>query len=189
MNINTLPTEILMNIFERLEAKDLKVAAQVCVVWGDICRLPGLWTWVHLSIKSWHLSQIQMMMESTRLEYLSNLTVDLGSQQLLGKALNNNKWKRLKYLNLNSCDLRASGPTVFADIIPTSLEILQLNQLTKMTQDQHEGIFRLIGERTCLNEVFLSRLDLGEMDPIFMTNITTLTTLSLSKCGLSNLQE
>ena len=180
MNINKLPTEILMFVFENLEPKDLKLAAQVCHKWNDICSLPRMWTWVHLYIDSSNLSEIQMMMESKRLEYLRNLIVDLGTHQLLGKSLNNNRWKRLKYLNLTSCDLRESGPEVFNDIIPTTLEKLQLDQL-RMTQDQQVGIFRLIGEKTGLKEISLTGIDLMTT---LMTNVSTLTTLSLLKCKL-----
>ena len=173
-----------MFVFENLKPKDLKLAAQVCHKWNDICSLPRMWTWVHLSIDSSNLSKIQMMMESKRLEYLRNLTVDLGTHQLLGKSLNNNKWKRLRYLNLTSCDLRESGPEVFNDIIPITLEKLELDQLM-MTQDQQVGIFRLIREKTGLKEITLYGIDLMTS---LMTNVSTLTILYLLKCRLTTEQ-
>lgn len=52
MNVTELPSEMILEIFEKLNPRELKMAVLVCKKWRSIGENPRLWSWCILSLSS-----------------------------------------------------------------------------------------------------------------------------------------
>ena len=81
--VQSLPAEVLENIFKLLEPSDLKSAVLVCQRWRDIGDTAKLWTWVHYEVDRRNLLNMPQVLALWRLQNTKMLVVRSVSEELI----------------------------------------------------------------------------------------------------------
>ena len=87
-NINNLPLEIMMIVFEKLAHKDLFKVVRVCKHWKAIGDFPCLWENHELVLKQNNLSELNTVLRMHRYQVSKTLYLDGGVQKLDNVMIN-----------------------------------------------------------------------------------------------------
>ena len=145
--VQSLPAEVLENIFKLLEPSDLKSAVLVCQRWKDIGDTAKLWTWVHHRLDRRNLLNMPQVLALWRLQNTKMLVVRSVSEELI-RAI-------IKDTQIKNVDLRDADPSL-SNLDPELLIslILKMNEvsfdISSLSDIQKNGIKKTLESSTCI---------------------------------------
>ena len=143
--VQSLPAEVLENIFKLLEPSDLKSAVLVCQRWRDIGDTAKLWTWVHYEVDRRNLLNMPQVLALWRLQNTKMLVVRSVSEELI-RAI-------IKDTQIKNVDLRDADPSL-SNLDPELLIslILKMNEvsfdISSLSDVQKNGIKKTLESST-----------------------------------------
>ena len=143
--VQSLPAEVLENIFKLLEPSDLKSAVLVCQRWRDIGDTAKLWTWVHYEVDRRNLLNMPQVLALWRLKNTKMLVVRSVSEELI-RAI-------IKDTQIKNVDLRDADPSL-SNLDPELLIslILKMNEvsfdISSLSDIQKNGIKKTLESAT-----------------------------------------
>ena len=145
--VQSLPAEVLENIFKLLEPSDLKSAVLVCQRWRDIGDTAKLWTWVHYEVDRRNLLNMPQVLALWRLQNTKMLVVRSVSEELI-RAI-------IKDTQIKNVDLRDADPSL-SNLDPELLIslILRMNEvsfdISSLSDIQKNGIKKTLESSTSI---------------------------------------
>ena len=103
--VNLLPEEILLRIFEYLSYKELMAVVLVSKRWRMIGETPTLWSQFPLSVTNGNMLVMPMILKYRRLELLKEISVEAELWEFVKRAI----WR-----HPNIVTLKSKGPGPFA---------------------------------------------------------------------------
>ena len=103
--VNLLPEEILLRIFEYLSYKELMAVVLVSKRWRMIGETPTLWSQFPLSITNGNMLVMPMILKYRRLQLLKEISVEAELWEFVRRAI----WR-----HPNIVTLKSKGPGPFA---------------------------------------------------------------------------
>ena len=143
--VQSLPAEVLENIFKLLEPSDLKSAVLVCQRWRDIGDTAKLWTWVHYEVDQRNLLNMPQVLALWRIQNTKMLVVRSVSEELI-RAI-------IKDTQIKNVDLRDADPSL-SNLDPELLIslILKMNEvsfdISSLSDVQKNGIKKTLESST-----------------------------------------
>ena len=144
--VQSLPAEVLENIFKLLEPSDLKSAVLVCQRWRDIGDTAKLWTWVHYEVDRRNLLNMPQVLALWRLQNTKMVVVRSVSEELI-RAI-------IKDTQIKNVDLRDADPSL-SNLDPELLIslILKMNEvsfdISSLSDIQKNGIKKTLESLSC----------------------------------------
>jgi len=169
-HINSLPQEILFNIFKFLPFDDMRRSVLVCIHWRDVGEDPVLWKKFKLVVNKPKLSILNQMLYTKRLSCLEHLEVNgygySGTPAVIeadhAEVILNS---RVSKLTLKHCDVSKVESEDLHKLI-NNLGSLVLWQ-TVLNKNQIFSIFESVSKSERLKELDIgySYIDLASIDP------------------------
>ena len=137
VTVQSLPSEVLENIFKLLEPSDLKSAVLVCQRWRYVGDTIKLWTWVHYRVDRRNFPNMPQVLDSRRLQNTKMVAVRSISEELI-RAL-------IRDTQIKNVDLRDADPSL-SNLDPELLIslILKMNEvffdISSLSDVQKNGI-------------------------------------------------
>jgi len=190
MEINHLPIEMLIQVFQKLPLQDLKMAVLVSRKWRSIGEDPSLWkSFLFLVHSRDDLNNLSI----PRLRDIQEIYISRGNNW------QHDDWEAifqasirlhgLKIIDgLHSFDLSSVEPGLFARAV-TRLEDVNLCD-TAITDDQKQALFEAMSQNCKIKKLDLSGNNLSSVEPgLFSRAVTSLVNVNLSYTKITNYQK
>ena len=158
ININSLPKEMLMMIFEKLEFKTLKNVVLVCRYWRSLGEDPVLWRKFEMIFVE-NPDYFVEILSIPRLSKIEHITLD-GLYEFRAKYgdfhLDFLKDTNIKVLEIDDiADMRDVSPDILAKVV-NKCEVAELGY--SLTEDQYSEIFEEMSNETNLKKFWVPSL-------------------------------
>ena len=134
VTVQSLPSEVLENIFKLIEPSDLRSAVLVCQRWRDVGDTLKLWTWVHYRVDRRNFPNMPQVLDSRRLQNTKMVTVRSISEELIRALIRDTQIENVDLRNADS-SLSTLDPKLLISLIlkmnEVSFDISTLSDVQK----------------------------------------------------------
>lgn len=197
MNVDALPEEVLMIVFEHLSYDVLFEVVRVCKHWRELGDSPRLWRKFRLIVRPERIENLESILSLSRFKHIESIFINGGCLKLFNDVIKIMSTLRIQKVSLKQCNISEVCPQLLSE---TFSKLQTVNLIcTRMSTGQSSALLeRIANNPTSLKEMrfdsilsnsygYGSYVDLSEIPPnVISTALNKIELLELGRTELTS---